>query len=391
MRSLPRVCLTVLLLTGMVVGCSADEPAVDPTGSPSTSASASDAGGRPWPAIPGERLPQEEGVALRREMDRWAREGFVRGATAAVVSPRGVWSSATGVDGAGATLDARSGMALGEITMTFVAAELLLLAERGKVDLDRPASTYLDSPLLTNGATVRQLLGHRSGVRGSWDFDAVKAKPDTRSTPEQLLATAKTPSTSPGGEYRYADENYVLLGLLAAKVGGTDLATLLRRDLWDPLGLGRLALQDAQVMAPPLAAPGADESLPASARDHTWVPFRSIVGALGGAGGAAGDAESLARWGYALYGGLQLHPESVAEMTDFTEDGHYGLGTINFADGYWQNFGMDGVGHVGGMPGYRSVLAVYPEQHLSIAILVPSTVDAHPFVRQLVTAAKLLG
>lgn len=217
MRSLPRVCLTVLLLTGMAVGCSTDEPAVGPTSSPSTSAS--DSTGLPWPAIRSERLPADEVLALRRELSRWVQEGFVKGVTAAVVTPRGVWSSASGVDGAGATLDARAGMALGEITMTFVAAEVMLLAERGKVDLDRPASTYLGSPLLSNGATVRQLLSQRSGIRGSWDFEAVAAKPDTRWTPEQLLATSKTPSTAPGGDYRYADENYALLGLLAAKVG----------------------------------------------------------------------------------------------------------------------------------------------------------------------------
>jgi len=391
MRSLPRICLTVLLLTGMVVSCSTDEPSVDPTSPPSTSPSTSASQGLPWPAIPGEKLPSEDGLALRREMDRWVREGFVKGVTAAVVSPRGVWTSAIGVDGAGAALEARSGMALGEITMTFVAAEVMLLAERGKVDLGRPASTYLDSPLLSNGATVRQLLGHRSGVRASWDFKAVTAKPDSPWTPEQLLATAKTPSISPGGEHRYADENYVLLGLLAAKVEGADLATLLKRDLWDPLALSRLVLQEPQRMTPPLASPGADQALPPSVGDRTWVPFRSVVGGLGGAGGAAGDAESLARWGYALYGGLALRPESVAAMTDFTEDGHYGLGTTNFADSYWQNFGMDGVGHIGGIPGYRSVLAVYPEQQLSIAILSPSTVDTHPFVRQLVTAAKLLS
>ncbi|KGN33623.1 hypothetical protein N798_06285 [Knoellia flava TL1] len=372
----------------MVVGCSTDEPKVGPTSSPSTSAS--DSTGLPWPAIQNEKLPSEEVLALRRELSRWVQEGFVKGVTAAVVTPRGVWSSASGVDGAGATLDARAGMALGEITMTFVAAEVMLLAERGKVDLDRPASTYLGSPLLSNGATVRQLLSQRSGIRGSWDFEAVAAKPDTRWTPEQLLATSKTPSTAPGGDYRYADGNYALLGLLAAKVGGADLATLLERDLWHPLGLERLVIQDPQTMSPPLAAPGADESLPQAIRDRTWIPFRSCVGALGGAGAGAGDAESLARWGCALYGGLQLHPESVAEMTKFTEDQHYGLGTINFADDYWQNFGMDGIGHVGAMPGYRSVVAVYPEQQLSIAILVPSKVDAHPFVRQLVTAARLL-
>ncbi len=46
---------------------------------------------------------------------------------------------------------------------------------------------------------------------------------------------------------------------------------------------------------------------------------------------------------------------------------------------------------MGGMPGYRSVLAVYRPQQLSVAILTPSTVDAVPFVKRLVKAGQLLG
>ena len=44
----------------------------------------------------------------------------------------------------------------------------------------------------------------------------------------------------------------------------------------------------------------------------------------------------------------------------------------------------------GGMPGYHSVLAVYPEHHISVAILTPSTVDVLPYVRHLVNAGSLL-
>jgi len=42
------------------------------------------------------------------------------------------------------------------------------------------------------------------------------------------------------------------------------------------------------------------------------------------------------------------------------------------------------------MAGHRSVLAVYPEHRLSVAILMPSAADVLPYVRYLVNAGSLL-
>ena len=66
-------------------------------------------------------------------------------------------------------------MSLGHVTQTFVAAEALLLAERGRLDLDAPASSYVPVPQLANGATTRQLLAHRAGIPdpGSAPYGAV--------------------------------------------------------------------------------------------------------------------------------------------------------------------------------------------------------------------------
>ena len=94
------------------------------------------------------------------EMQRWVDKGLMPGATAAVVSPHGVWTAAVGVDGQDKRLEPASGASLGHITQSFVAAEALLLAEH----LDAPARAYVPVPQLANGATTRQLLSHRSGI-----------------------------------------------------------------------------------------------------------------------------------------------------------------------------------------------------------------------------------
>ena len=55
-------------------------------------------------------------------------------------------------------------MGVASIRKTFVAAEMMLLAKAGQVDLDAPISTYVKNKLTANNATVRQHLSMLSGV-----------------------------------------------------------------------------------------------------------------------------------------------------------------------------------------------------------------------------------
>ncbi len=383
----------VLLAVTACTGCSATPdraPVAAGTGRPGEVARPP--GGLPWPELPASRLPASTVAPMQQEMQRWVDKGLLPGVTAAVATDHGVWSGAAGVDGAGTALTPDSGMALGGVTVTFTAAEVMLLAEQGKVDLDAPASTYVPVPQVANGVTVRQLLAQRAGIPdpGFAAYQKALSDLDRHWSPQDYLGPVDTATQAPGERFYYDDTNYVLLGLVIDAARGTDTATALRQDLWQPLGLRRLAYQDQEVLAAPLARPGADELLPDGAPGGPVIPARSFASAVGASGGVAGDAESTARWGYALYGAQVLRPESVRQMTEDGDGDGYGLGTVDFTVRY-QRASIDGIGHAGGMPGYRSVLAVYPDRQVSVAILTPSTVDAVPFVKWLVAAGKLLG
>lgn len=348
----------------------------------------------PWPTTPTAALPAERANKMATELKRWVNEKYLPGLTAAVVLPHGAWTAAAGVDGQGARLEPNSGMALGPVTQTFVAAEALLLAEQGRLDLDVPASTYVPVPQLANGATMRQLLGHRAGIPdpGQEPYASVFTAPATRWSTEQFLAPVPKASAPPDQKLYQDTTNYVLAGLVVEKASGRSTATAIDADLWSPLGLSRLAYQDEQVLPEPVAAPGEDVNLPKGQTGRLYLPFRSLASLIAASHGAAGDAASVARWGYALYGGHVLTPDSVAQLTDFDHavDPGYGLATIDFTQPYWFQWSIDGYGMTGGTVGYRSVLAIYPDQHLSVAILTPSKVDVMPFVQHLVKTGALL-
>jgi D-alanyl-D-alanine carboxypeptidase len=88
--------------------------------------------------------------------------------------------------------------------------------------------------MAANGATIRQLLGHRSGMPGE-DF----AEEDKRLlthrrrfwTPAEVLEFVPTERAPAGEAFEYANANYQLLGLIIEQVRGRPVADVLRLDL----------------------------------------------------------------------------------------------------------------------------------------------------------------
>jgi D-alanyl-D-alanine carboxypeptidase len=304
-----------------------------------------------------------------------------RGLAAAVVTDRGSWAGASGTDGVGARVQVRSMMPIDSITKTFTAAEVLLLSQAGKVDLDAPLSRYINHPLTAGGATVRQILSMRSGISDPLIgvYDGLAHLPEAAKASwsiQRSLAYLKPTLAARGPTPRYASANYLLLGMLVEKLTGRPMAQVLRSDLFGPAHLARVAAQDTERPVPPLAAarrslvPKSDGYLPSRAWAHpTHDTFAGI----------AADAQTVALWGYQLYGAHLLAPASVRAMTtEPTSDQlfpgvGYGLGTMVYTD-----LATDpGYGHEGSGPASTSVLVVVPARQLSLAILIPEE-NRHP-------------
>jgi CubicO group peptidase (beta-lactamase class C family) len=196
---------------------------------------------------------------------------------------------------------------------TIVAAEVLRLAEDGKLDLDDLASDHLPSELDffdANGATIRQVLAMRSGIP-DLNEEAGYYPAEQVSTTTELFRSLPEPSVPPDTVTEYASTNYVLLGTIIEQVTGRPLADVLQSDV--------------------LAHPGLD-GIVYTVRD-----------ALASDGWRVETtATALAQWAYALYGGSILTQPSLREMTDFHGE-WYGLGAMDLS----HDFGQLAVGHQG--------------------------------------------
>ena len=318
-------------------------------------------------------LPAGTTDALDRVLDEWLTTEELPGVTAAVVTPDGSWAGAAGVDGAGTTLVPEAAMAIGSITKTFTAAEVMLLADQGLVGLDDPVADYVDVPFDTGGATVRQLLAMQSGLpdptedvlgEGSQDLDRDMSTADWYRLADQTRIRAG----SLGGSQHYNNLNFIVLGDLIEAVTDRSYAAVIRDDLLDPVGLDRVWVQDDEQPVAPMAIGVDDPDLPVVDPDGAWLPSRSLVSAAGAAGGIAADVPTLASWGLRLYTGQVLTPDLVEHMTTPPPEGWYGLGTElgDTPDG-----GVV-VGHTGGIGPYNSVLKVWPGEQVAVAWLAPS-------------------
>ena len=338
-------------------------------------------------AVPSDaELPAPRRQALQQALEETVRDSTrMPGVTAAVLSPVGAWIGAAGVDGAGTPLVPEAMTDIGSVTKTFTAAEVLFLAGEHLIELDAPASTYLDHPLLARGPTVRQLLSHTSGIPDFVTpdlFDAVDGDPTRSWTAGQALHYATDPLNPPGPPVMsYSNSNYLLLGLLIERVTGLTYAAAVRRDLLPGLG-ERIVVQDAETPTAPMAAPNLTGTT--TVPDGLFLPNRAHASVAGAAGGIAADAPTLARWGYRLYGGQILAAAATVDLSTPVAPG-YGLGTEILEQRWAPTGGV--IGHHGGLPGYATVLLVNPERQLAIAVLVPG--DPGPTIDTL--AKRLLA
>jgi CubicO group peptidase (beta-lactamase class C family) len=164
-----------------------------------------------------------------------------------------------------------------------------------------------------NDATVRDLLGMRSGLEDPRSFFALVER---HATVAEIAARVPDASAPAGSTIQYANINYVLLAAIIEQLTGRSLsqATL------------------SGVLAHP---------------DLGGLGYSGAKNALAGDGwDVVTDPATLARWGYELYGGTVISAPSLREMTDFRGD-WYGLGVIDFTHPDAGTFDTPVVGHGG--------------------------------------------
>jgi CubicO group peptidase (beta-lactamase class C family) len=229
---------------------------------------------------------------------------------------------------------------------------MMVLYDRGQIDLDAPVSRYLPdfSGGLKDQVTLRHLLTHRAGLpagRELWRIaqTPAQARAAVLSSPIQCV---------PGNCYEYSDLGADILGFVAEAVSGQPLDTFLETNVFAKLGMSdthfRLSAEDAARTAPTEIAPPRGYPLRGEVHDeNAW--------ALGGVAGHAGlfsTASDLSVFAQMLldggtYNGVRIVEDSTVALFTKRAAGHRALGwdTCDGGAGCGQHLSERAYGHTG--------------------------------------------
>jgi CubicO group peptidase (beta-lactamase class C family) len=250
--------------------------------------------------------------------------------------------------------DADTQYRIGSITKTMTAALVMALRDEGALALDDLLYRHLPGTPL-GGVTLRQLLGHASGLAREPGGDWWERAPGLDT--DRLLGelTPQMAAHPPHQTYHYSNLAYGLLGAVIERVTGERWHAQVEKRLLEPLGMGRTTYHATEPFARGYVV-------------HPWHGTlreepRHDAGAMAPAGQLWSTVADLSRWAAFLADPVPkvLSPASVGQMCapvvmsdlDSWTAGH-GLG-LELARRGERVY----VGHTGSMPGYLAVLAVH--------------------------------
>jgi D-alanyl-D-alanine carboxypeptidase len=317
-------------------------------------------------------------------LDKYVKKGLPGVVTAILTPKEGIWLGASGY----ARLENKEPMQpnqihyLASVTKMYTATAIMLLVERGKINLDEKMSAYIPGKYwtkLTNGdrITVRQLLNHTSGLHDyteSTQFisDAFNDYTAKLTADDYIAYVYSKPSLSePGAEWHYSNVNYILLAKIIDYVTGEDHSRFISSAIIQKLGLQNTYYKNEAGYPKPkgLVNSYMDRYGNKTLENASDVQNKFTESFIG-EDGVLASSYNMALFIKALFSGKLVKSETLQTMMTWKTfpqnslwDG-YGLGLGRRATnrGYC-------IGHSGSLIGTQSALYYFPDRNIAIATM----------------------
>lgn len=255
---------------------------------------------------------------------------------------------------------------IGSVTKHITSTAILKLQEEGKLSIDDHLDRFFPNFPRASEVTIAQLMNHTSGIFSYTDAPEFFNGVTNPITPEDLVKSFqdKPYKFDPGTSWSYNNSAYFLLGEIVAKASGQSFADYLQSTFFKPLKLDNTGIHQGQVVY-------AHEADGYSFVDGKFLKALNWdMSHAGGAGAIYSTTHDLAGWVDALFAHKIINAESLQQaltpvvLPENVPDPHYGFG--------WSidtHRGLKRYSHGGGLQGFSSFLAYYPEHQFTVVVL----------------------
>ncbi len=324
-----------------------------------------------------------------------AREAMVRNHLKAVilrvtVDGRELVTAALGESMTGVPATTDMHFRNGAVAIAYMSTLLLQLVDQGRVSLDNPLSNWLPDLPDASRVTLRMLANMTAGypdyVRTERLSAFQYANPFRQFTPQDLISIGlSNPRVfAPGTNWDYSHTNYVILGQALEKITGKPMATLMRENIFVPLGLKNTdSVSTAAIREPVLhaytserkEALGIAPTVPFYEDSTYWSPSWTLArGAIQttniydmtrsaeaiGKGTLLSPASHKAQIATSLLGFGTSLPGCAPVCHTLNRNYNYGLGVVRSGSWILQNPLFAGTG---------SIMAYLPSKRIAVAVV----------------------
>ena len=257
---------------------------------------------------------------------------------------------------------------IGSVSKTVPSAAVGRLLDQGKLDLDAPIQKYVHTfPVKKWPITTRQTMGHLAGIRHYRGQEMLSNifYPDVASGLE--IFNDDTLLHEPGSKFRYSSYGWNLVSAVVEGASGIGFLAYMEDSVFTSLGLETLMAEHRDSTLSPIASfyhikNGTPILAPKVDNSYKWA-----------GGGYVGTSTDMVNFIHGLNHSTFISDNSLMELQkplhlNNGKSTNYGLGWVTQKD-FWRN---KIVGHSGGSTGGRAMLIHYPEEDVTVAILVNS-------------------
>jgi len=246
---------------------------------------------------------------------------------------------------------------IGSITKTFTSVLVLKATEENKIKLGEKLSKYYPAIRNADKITIEDLLYHRSGIHSftdDEDYESWSTQPQSKEELVNIISKGNS-EFEPGSQFAYSNPNFILLSFILQDVYGKTYADLLQEKIIKPIGLSNTFFgNQIDTKKNECYSYSYNEKWVKESETNTSIPM--------GAGGIVSTPTDLTKFSEALFSGKIISKKSLELMATLKDGFGMGIFPLPFYE-------FSGLGHTGAIDGFSSMLAYFPDNKVSFALI----------------------